>query len=325
MNWNTRDLLAACLRSIYGNLENDFDLNNLQVIVVDNCSDDLSAEMVAEHFKMVELIRSPQNLGFGRGNNLGWSKVRGDYLLLLNPDTELRPGVIQHCFDFFGKHPKCGAIGVRQVEANGALQNSCGSFPSLALMAKQNLANILFKMSSEQVVRFYAKFAGLVLMPLKKLSNIFDFNKPLLVDWVMGAFIFMPRNVAQGVAIHPGEWDQVAGDLFDPCFEMYAEEIDLCKRIRDMGWEIWFAPPAEILHYGGASTAKISVRAIGMRLVGLLRYYQKHRGAIETFIYRVGIVGFALLQLLARPFNRSAWQIALTKLRAALYLDYKKI
>ena len=128
VSWNTRELLEACLRSLYA----DPDSAGWQVLVVDNASSDGSADMVADRFPQAELIRSEKNLGFSRGNNLALERATGRCLLLLNSDTAVDAGALGGLVDYLDSDPEAGAVGPRLVYPDGSLQLSCGRTPGPA-------------------------------------------------------------------------------------------------------------------------------------------------------------------------------------------------
>jgi hypothetical protein len=290
-------------------------LESCETIVVDNASADGSAEMVTKEFPSVTLIASAENLGFGGGNNLGYSRCRGEFVLLLNPDTELKAGTLTATMNFLEKNPTAGAVGVRQVETTGNLQESCGHFPSLRTMVVQNALGFVTKYGFEKYVRAFARFFEFPLMPVKHLKPLFDFDAVHEVDWIMGAFMLLRRRAIEQITL-------VGEQLFDPRFVMFGEEIDLCRRIVEKGWKVFFVPAGEILHHGGASTAKISERAETMRQVGMILYYEKHHGPIDAFIYRL-IIGTANLfvWLRAKPDSASKKQ-ARGRIKAACLASY---
>jgi GT2 family glycosyltransferase len=128
VSWNTKDLLEACLNSVYA-----FPLDRpFEVWVVDNQSKDETVAMVREQFPQVELIASEENLGFAGGNNRAIPHCQGEYILLLNPDTEVKPGALNALVAFMDAHPEAGAAGSRLLNADGTLQPSCHPRPTLS-------------------------------------------------------------------------------------------------------------------------------------------------------------------------------------------------
>ena len=128
VNWNTRELLRACLQSIYRYPPNA----PFEVIVVDNASSDGSAAMVQAEFPQAVLIANTENLGYARGNNQAIQQAQGEYILLLNPDTEVFPDTLNRALAFLAAHPEAGAIGAKQLFPDGRVQPSVRGFPTPA-------------------------------------------------------------------------------------------------------------------------------------------------------------------------------------------------
>ena len=272
VNWNTADLLLKCLASIYQNSPSF----SFEVIVVDNASSDDSSKRVKIEFPQVILIASDKNLGFGPGNNLGIQQAKGQYILLLNPDTEVIGPTLQTCVDYLEQQSqqRTAVIGIKQREPSGKLQESCGHFPSLKALVLQAIFHLLIKGGRVAYARKLESRFKFEWMPLKAMYQYFDFNAVHEVDWVMGAFMLIRGDILK------------ASGGFDPYFKMYAEEIDLCFRIKAEGWSVKFYPGAEILHYGGASTKGIALRADAMRCVAMILFYIKNRGVFSAVTYR---------------------------------------
>lgn len=274
VNWNVRDLLRDCLRSIdagRGGLE-------LEVIVVDSASADDSVDMVRAEFPWVRLIACDENVGFPRGNNLGLAEARGDYLLLLNPDTVVRGDALAVMRDFLAAHPAVGAVGPQLLNPDGTIQSSRRRFPNLATgffesTWLQGLAPGLLR-------RYYA-------------LDLAD-NATAEVDWLTGASIMVPRAV----------YERVGG--LDEGYFMYSEELDWCRRIVAAGWRVVYHPAAQIIHHVGQSSDQaVTARHINFQRAKL-RYYRKYHGR--------GAAGALRLFLLA---NYAA-QLALEGLKGVL-------
>lgn len=270
VNWNTHELLKACLASVARHPP----AGTYETLVVDNASTDASAAMVKREFPSVRLIESGANIGFGPANNLGLAAARGRFVLFLNPDTEVMPETLDRALTHAETDQRIGVVGVRQRDTHGRLQESCGHLPSLGTMTLQGLLGTLYRHGRTGLARRLAERLEFPIMPVKGLYPAFDFAKTQRVGWVMGAFMLVRREAL----------DKAGG--FDPYFMLYGEEFDLCRRIRSAGWEVSFLADAEILHHGGASTKDIPVRTDIMRCVAMIRYYQKHEGRLAAAVYR---------------------------------------
>lgn len=301
INWNTKGMLRECLRSIRAS-----GYTNLETIVWDNHSSDGSCEVVRNDFSEVKLIASNENLGFGAGNNAALAHARGDYILLLNPDTELRGDILNQVTDFLQQRQDVGVVGVRQVEKDGVLQASCGNLPSLRVMFLQQCMTALSIIGAHRLLTRLSRWSGVMIPPSGRLAIFFDFNGISEVGWVMGAFMMMPRHVAERTK------------LFDESFVMYGEDIDLCARIHQLGFKVAYFGGAEILHHGGASVKKIPVKSDAMRFVAMAHYYQKHH-ASSALIYRLFLGGASLVLILSGLIfrNQDAKARGCARLRAA--------
>ena len=244
VNWNTRELLRACLLS----------LRDIQaeIIVVDNASKDDSAHMVAREFPGVHLIESDENLGFAGGNNRAYAAARGQWIWLLNSDTEVEADAAAILVQFLEAHPKVGAVASALVDArDGHIQRSCRTFPTpAALWAQASGLATLFPRSRR--FGFYK-------------MGYWNYRTARAVEQPMASSLMLRRAAIED-----------AGGLFDEQFPIFFNDVDLCWRLRRAGWEIWFEPRARVKHWGGASTAQWGAAMIEESHRSLRRFYIKH-------------------------------------------------
>jgi len=247
VNWNTADLLRACLSSLLPYIENPA----AQIIVVDNASSDGSPQMVSTEFPKIHLITLPENIGFSGGNNVGLRSAKGEYLLLLNSDTEVSDDGLWRMCDHMAAHPRIGALGARLLNTDGTVQLSCRSFPSYqtALFHRKALLTRLFPNN-----RFSQKYL---------MSNS-THSTTVEVDWVMGACLMTRRETLLQVG------------LLDEGFFMYAEDVDWCYRMRKAGWTVEYFPEVEVLHHYEKSAGKVPFRMARERHKSMWRFYKKH-------------------------------------------------
>ena len=247
VNYNVRDMLRDCLRS----LEPDLRVLCGEVWVVDNASADGSAEMVAEEFPGVRLIRNARNRGYAAANNQAISAARGRYVLTLNPDTKLPPGALLACLAEMDAHPDIGALGPKLVRADGSLDRACRrSFPSpeVAFFRLTGLTKLL--PNHPRVARY-------------NLLHV-DPDTPLDVDSVCGAFMLIRREVVEQVG------------MFDETFRMYGEDLDWAYRIKAAGWRIRYHPSVVVLHYKGQSSRQRPASSIRAFYHAMHIFYAKH-------------------------------------------------
>jgi len=246
VNWNTRRDLEHALHSV---LSAEAGIS-LEVIVVDNASRDGSADMVRETFPQARLIRHHENVGFARGYNLAAAQAQGRHLLMLNPDTEVRPGALARLVAFLDSHPGAAAAGPRLLNSDGSLQPSCRRFPRpMAALFRNTALGRLFP--HNRYARDY-------------LMADWDHRQPRPVDWVSGAALCIRREA----------WQQVGG--FDEGFFMYAEDVDWCLRARRAGWDIYYLPEAVIVHHIGRSTDQRPAAMVLQFHRSMARFYRKH-------------------------------------------------
>lgn len=302
VSWNVRDLLRTCLRSIQvgkGNL-------NLDVIVVDSYSSDGSPNMVAQEFPWVHLIRCSENVGFPKGNNIGILHASGQYVMLLNPDTEVIGNALARLVAYLDQHPDIGVVSPQLLNPDGSVQSSRRRFPTLTTgifestwlqpYAPNGLMN-----------RYYA----------------LDLSDQAIadVDWVVGAAMVVRQEVIGQV-----------GDM-DEAYFMYSEELDWCKRIKEAGWRVVYLPMAQVIHHLGKSSEQaVTARHLYFQRAKL-RYFQKYHGKVPALILRLILLANYAFQILLegskgiighRPALRwqriqSYWQILRSGLRPAGY------
>lgn len=265
VSYNTRHLLDECLASLHAAEQA---IGGGVCVVVDNASRDGSAEYLAERHPEVELIRLATNVGFGRANNAALSHVHTPFVLLLNTDAFMTPESIRLSLDYMAAHPKCGVLGARLMNRDGSPQPSARRFPT-------PWNTFLLQAGLERW------FKG-----TPRIDPV-DWNADLAqeCDWVPGCYYLIRKAVV----------DQVG--LFDPLFFLYAEEVDLCRRVKSAGWQVHYFPDAHVVHLGGES-AKADGEAIVARQIDVLSiesgllYFRKHNG-------RPGLAAHVLLEGLA--------------------------
>lgn len=222
-----------------------------EVLVVDNASVDGSVEMVKEKFPMFTLIESSQNLGFSKGNNLAIRKAKGEYVLLLNPDTFVEQTTLIKCCDFMDSHPDAGGLGIYMVDGSG----------NYLAESKRGLPTPL--------VAFY-KIAGLAkLFPKSKRFGQYhlgylDKNQTHQIEVLSGAFMMLRAKTLEKTG------------LLDEDYFMYGEDIDLSYCITQAGFKNYYYPEAKIIHYKGESTKRTSVNYVFVFYNAMIIFAKKH-------------------------------------------------
>ncbi len=241
---NTRELLAACLRSVNESIGARF-----EVFVVDNGSSDGSPEMVEREFPAVRLIRNASNRGFAAANNVAIPMAAGRFVLLLNPDTVILPELLRDMVGFMDGHERTGICGPKVLFPDGRFQ-SCGyRFPTLLgeIRQSKNIDKVLRRIVGSET-------------PVEVKAGPFE------VDWVDGCCLFIRRDVINQI-----------GSLDEQYF-LYAEELDWCFRARKAGWAIHALPQLTMIHHQGQSSAQMSDFSLAHLVETRLRYYRKNHG-----------------------------------------------
>jgi GT2 family glycosyltransferase len=245
---NVRDYLRKCLQSIRDTKR----AVPCEVIVVDNASNDASADMVSREFPEVVLIANDRNVGFGAANNQGIRISKGRYLLILNSDTELRDDMLGRFVAFADAHPEGGIFGCKMLYGDGALQVSVCPFPRLMSEVFQLWGvSRLFPRS-----RFFSSYRfGL---------EREEYDSVQEVDWVTGACMLVRREVIADMG------------AFDETFFIYREEVDLCLRARKAGWKVVHTPGPQVVHHAAKTTVQDPLFFMRMANASMLHYYRKH-------------------------------------------------
>ena len=226
VSWNTRDLLARCLESFAPEVQS----GRVELWVVDNASDDGSADLVRDRFEWAHLVASRENLGFGRAVNLVASRTSSEWIAAANADIAVRAGAIEELLDTGARDPRAGAIAPRLVVPDGSTQHSVFAFPTVPYALV--LATGAYRLSPALGDRL-------------AIPGYWDGERARRVPWAVAAFLLVRRTA----------WDAVGG--FDERQWMYAEDLELGWRLRDAGWATRYDPRAIVDHVGAASTVQL--------------------------------------------------------------------
>ncbi len=251
ISWNTRDLLDACLASVYETTSGI----EFEVIVVDNASSDDSAEMVRSNYPQVRLIENTGNVGFARANNQAYSVCTGRCFLLLNPDTVVFGDALRKLVSFLDNHDRAGAVGPLVQNADGSLQHSWARFPTLW---------------SEATGRLDRRIQG-----VRRIPTVTDEVRaldPFHADWIGGCCLMIKRKAIEEIG------------LLDESLFMYSEETDWCLRLHKAGWGVWVEPEAEIVHYGGKSSEQTAEMCRSQLFLSKRAFAAKHGGRAHAIL-----------------------------------------
>ncbi|MES2890003.1 MAG: glycosyltransferase family 2 protein [Pseudomonadota bacterium] len=288
VNYRSGRLVADCLQS----LEPEVRANpGTQVVVVDNCSGDGSADVIAQHIQTqqaagwAELVRAELNGGFSYGNNVAirpsfHSAAPADYYWLVNPDTMVRPGALRALLDFMTARPRVGITGSSLEDENGEPWPWAFRFPSVWSEIDGGLRlGVVSKLLSRWTL---ARKMG---------------AEPEQVDWLPGASMMIRREVFQSVG------------LMDESYFLYYEETDFCRQARLAGWDCWYVPQSRVMHIAGQSTGVTVKTDRPKRLPAYWfesrrRYFVKNHGRLYAVVADLFWMGAYALWRLRRLIQR---------------------
>jgi GT2 family glycosyltransferase len=274
VNWNTRALLLDVIESLYKTTTR----TSMEIIVVDNDSQDGSSEALREAYPEITLIQNNDNLGFAKANNIGFAVARGRAYCLVNTDVIVLDGAIDKLWEYLLAHPEVALVGPRQLNGENQTRQNVRRFPDLRNAAGDYL---------------WLKKVGL--LPGRALKPA-SYSSTHPAEVLSGGFLMVRREAV----------DQV-GPLDEDYF-FYGEDTDWARRFHDAGWGIVYHPEAEVIHFGGGSTAAYPVKYYLTMERADLMYWQKHHSAPERAVYLaikviyhvVSVIGWAALWLLKR-------------------------
>ncbi len=269
VNYNTRELLRACLASIHAHPPP----GEFEVVVVDNASRDGSVEMVRECFPDVHLIASPENLGYAAGNNLGLAGSRARYDLILNSDIEVHAGCLERLLRFMEAHPEAGMCGARLILPDGTIQPSVATELTLRKFATQQLLLDRTGLARYTFGEYWV--------------DVSRVDRPLEVEQVTGACMFCRREAVDEVG------------PMDEQYWMYCEDSDWCLRFRARGWKLYYVPDATMLHVLGGSSRTTRAEMIAAYNHSAARYFYRNHGRLQGLVARLlGLTGSSLRLIL---------------------------
>jgi hypothetical protein len=264
VSWNVRKELVDCLRSI----ENNKPCCEFEIIVADNASSDGTVQAVQREFTHATVIANRDNRGFSAANNQAIKIAKGEYLLLLNPDTIVHKNSFDNLIRVLDEKPDAGMGGPKLIDENGILCPSIGYVPTFR---------------STLYSKTFLRTLGIFRRHYKKLTaQNFNYDEQNQVEQLNGAALMVRRAVMDKI-----------GNM-DENFFLYYEDVDLCLRIRNAGFKIIYVPTATITHIGGMSSTQISAKKLVMLYKSMFVYLRKHKGSFKTtlfgLIFKPGVI-----------------------------------
>ena len=291
ISYNTKKITLDTLRSIYKHTK-DVDF---EIIMVDHDSKDGSIEALekfAKTKKNFTLIDTGKSPGFGAGNNIGAKKAKGEYLLLINTDMVFKTNVIKKALDWVKDHPEVGAYSCKLLNTDLTVQATGGYFPTLfRVFAWQFFIDDLPFIRSlikpihphEPHFSIIDRFKGKRNKKIAPKSSFY--NKPQSPDWVTGAFTIIPRKLFESL------------DGFDENIWMYAEELELCYRIKAKGFKVAYQPKPSIIHLAGASSGG-SRLGITQETKNLIYFFKKHKPTWQLPVVKLFFILGSILRFI---------------------------
>ena len=264
VNWNTREMLAQCLHSVVAQTD-------AEIIVVDNASSDGSVEMVRQQFPTVRLLANRENVGFARANNQAIQQSTREFLLLLNSDTVVHERALERLVVFLSQRPAVGAVGARLLNGDGSLQSSCRPM----LTPAREFWRLLFLEKLYPIANYD--------------QHLWDTVTPRQVDTLKGACLLLRRTAL----------DQVG--LLDEQYFMYTEETDICYRLSQAGWQLWYLPTAVVTHFGEAASNQVADRMYLQLYRSKVQFYRKFGGRNRARLFKSLMMIAYLPRVLLRP------------------------
>jgi GT2 family glycosyltransferase len=293
VNYNLADEIEKCLISLI-NVLNSQNQIGYEVIIVDNNSPDKKLPDVEKKFKKdnIQFYYLDKNIGFGKGNNFGFSKASGEYICFLNPDTLIKEEIFTRIIDLFNNDESVGIIGPKQQVRPPFFDFSAGFSP-----------NIFFQFFHLFGIGVF--FEGFITYLFTKLKKK-EFFK---VDWILGAAIFIKSSLFKKV------------NGFDKDYFLFSEEVDLCKRVSDLGYKIIYYPKLQIDHIGSISGKKdyslFTIRIYSSKDIYLAKHYKSLEKFLLRSFLRVELFSQIIIWTILLPINKKK---SVQKLVAFFYL-----
>lgn len=252
VNWNAKNYLQDCLNSI---IDNSSGLN-IEIIVVDNASTDKSVETIKIYFPQTVLIENHDNRGFGAANNQGIKISKAEYVLLLNPDTIVLPDALTNMVKFMETERDAGIVGCKILETDGTINTSVRKFPTL-----------------------FTEITHLISTKKKNSTELsqerFDYNKTCEVDSLSGCCLLIRKESIRNIG------------YFDEEYFMYADDIDVCYRMKKSNFKVFYFSDAQVVHHGGKSSEQAGFRTSVESFKSIRKYFKKHHNLAKYLLFNI--------------------------------------
>lgn len=266
VTWNTKELTLKCLESIYNTKDYGSLKEKIEIIVIDNASSDGTAEEISQKYPDVTLICNDENTGYAPACNQGMKMAIGKYVLLLGSDTELTDGSLTECIKFLDENPKTGAVGCKLVYPDGREQGNCKKFPTL-------MNGVFVYLSLDSLNKDYDMAS-------------FNYDETIRVDQIATTFLMARREVLEKIG------------YFDEKYRILYNDVDLCKKIYEAGYEIYFIHTATVIHHGSYSTKKAPPAVRKIMYKDVYRYYRNNFGFMSVILIPILFTRFMIVSII---------------------------
>lgn len=270
VTYNSEKEIGGCLRSVIAQTHDDD-----EIIVVDNASTDRTVSILKTFGESADVIKCESNTGYARGNNIGFRKARGKYVLLLNPDAVVDAGAIEKMIDYLEYHSEVTVLAPQVCNPDGSPQQSVRHFPDYRILAYELLG-------------FSKLFARSLRFNRWRIPE-FDYGRVQEVEQPMAAALMLRRSFFKE-------------QLMDERFVMFFNDVDLCRRVWDGEGKIVFYPDAKVYHVRGASTGKVKERMIPLHTRGFIEYLRKYEGSMWGRVLLELLIPAMILNAMVRVF-----------------------
>lgn len=261
VSWKVRDKLRKNLQSLFASETS----KSFEVFVVDNNSQDGSVEMIQAEFPQVKLLAQTENLGFAKANNLAIKQARANFILLLNPDMELKPNTLEQALSWADKNPQATVSGCKLIDQKANVIKQVRRFPRLfdQLMIVLKLPHLMPAIVDDYLIKD------------------FDYNKSAKVDSIRGAFFLINRSAYLQLSNNQEP-------LLDERYFLWFEEVDFCRQVYQLGGEVWYNNTAECLDHVGSSFSQLHIgKAQNYFCDSMLKYFKKWESKADYLILKI--------------------------------------
>lgn len=262
VSWNVKNYLENCVTSIYNTVENI----SFEIIVVDNNSDDGSVEMIKGKFPRIILIENKENVGFAKANNQAIKRSKGEFILVLNPDTIVLQDSIFKMYNFLKEHKKVGIVGPKIINQEGRIRYECARNYNTPFIQFCDLTSLSKRFPKSRIFGHY-------------LMTYWDHNDIREVNAITGACMMLRANILNDIGL-----------LFDESFFMYGEDVDSCYRVKMAGWKIYFLSTAQIIHFWNKSAGQIPFKTLVEMQRAIELFFKKHYGVKAVIAHRIMLI-----------------------------------